>query len=655
MSNLSIGLSGLIVAQRAIDIAGTNIANASTEGYHRQTPVISPVSTDSPYGPSIGGAEITEVRRAMNGLLEREILRNQPLQGQFTQELMTLQAIESSLGRLGSQGLTAALTQFFGDMRELAAQPQNSAQLQQTVWSAEALAEQFHNLGSFLAETANSLKTEAQDVVSQVNRLTGRIADLNEQILAAVNRGGSANLLADQRDQLVRELSDIIPIQTNSVAQTGSRDIMAWGAPLVIGAHATELTLGTDSSEKIGVSMKNSAIIETDVSGGKLGALIDLRNNVISQLSGQLDTLAAQVITSVNRLHVQGVGSSGAFEEITGGPVGSGVLSDSIPQVQADSFWVRVTDTATGQVNRYEIAVDPAKDTLADVAAGINAVGHLTAFTADSRLKIRADDGYTFDFRPGVEAQPTSTTLTGTAAPTISGNYSGAENTTYTFTVKGTGQVGVTEGLELEVRNFGGGLVNTLVNTLSIGSRYIAGQRLEVADGVYVALSPGTMANGEQFTAQALAQSDSSGFLAAAGVNTLFTGDSAVSMGIRQEVLADPTGLAVSASSGGSDNLNALAIAALEDLKQASLGQLTPGEHLQFFISSVGQRVALATSRQDSSSQIIKQLENQRDNVSGVDVNEEAANLMMLERFFQACSKVISSQDQTIKYLMDMM
>ena len=651
MSNLSIGLSGLIVAQRAIEIAGTNIANASTEGYHRQTPVISPVSTDSTYGPVIGGAEITEVRRAMDGLLEREILRNQPLQGQLTQELMTLQAIESSLGQLGSQGLTAALTQFFGDMRELAAQPRSSTQLQQTVWSAEALAEQFHNLGSFLTETANSLKTEAQDVVSQVNRLTGRIADLNEQILAAVNRGGSANLLADQRDQLVRELSEIIPVQTNSVAQTGSRDIMAWGAPLVIGAHATELTLGRDSSEKIGVSMKNSAILETDVSGGRLGALIDLRNNVISQLSGQLDTLANQVITSVNRLHVQGVGSSGAFEEITGGPVGSGVLSDSIPQVQAGSFWVRVTDTATGEVNRYEIAVDPAKDTLADVAARIDAVGHLTAFTADSRLKIRADDGYTFDFRPGVEAQPTSTTLTGTAAPTISGNYSGAENTTYTFTVKGTGQVGVTEGLELEVRNFGG----ALVNTLSIGDRYVAAQRLEVADGVYVALSPGTMANGEQFTAQALTRSDSSGFLAAAGVNTLFTGDSAVSMGIRQEVLDDPTGLAVSASSGGSDNLNALAIAALEDLKQASLGQLTPGEHLQFFISSVGQRVALATSRQDSSSQIIKQLENQRDNVSGVDVNEEAANLMMLERFFQACSKVISSQDQTIKYLMDMM
>jgi flagellar hook-associated protein FlgK len=651
MSNLTIGLSGLLVAQRAVEIAGTNIANASTEGYHRQTPVISPVSTDSPSSPSVGGAEITEVRRAMDGLLEREILRNQPLQGQLTQELMTLQAIESSLGQLGSQGLSAALTQFYGDMRELAAQPQSSAQLQQTVWSAATLAEQFHNLGGFLKETANSLMTEAQDVVSQVNRLTGRIADMNGQILAAVNRGGSANLLADQRDQLVRELSEIIPIQTNSLAQTGSRDVMAWGAPLVIGAHSTELVLGTNSSEKIGVSMKGSAIIETNVSGGKLGALIDLRNNTIAQMTGQLDALAVHVITSVNILHAQGVGSSGAFEELTGGPVGAGVLSDSIPQVEAGSFWVRVTNTATGEVSRYEIAVDPAEDTLADVAGRIDAVGPLTAFTADSRLKIRADDGYTFDFRPGVEAQPTSTTLTGTAAPTISGNYSGSENTAYTFTVNGTGQVGITPGLELEVRDSGG----SLVNTLSIGDRYVPGQRLEVDDGVFLAMSLGTLADGEQFTTQALARSDSSGFLAAAGINTLFAGNSAVTMSIDEGVLNDPTRLAVSASSGGSDNLNALAMAALEDLKQASLGQLTPGENLQFFVSSLGQRVALATSRQESSSQIIKQLENQRDNVSGVDVNEEAAKLMMLERFFQACSKVISSQDQTIKYLMDMM
>ena len=650
MSNLTIGLSGLIVAQRALDIVATNIANANTEGYHRQTPMISPVSLDSPYSPSIGGAEITEVRRAMDGLLESEILRNQPLQGQLTQELMTLQSIESSLGQLGSQGLTTALAQFFGDMRELAAQPQSSAQLQQTVWSAELLAEQFRNLGTFLMETADSLKTEAQDIVSQVNQLTGRIAELNTQILAGVNRGGSANLLADQRDQLVRELSEIIPIQTNGSMNTDSRNIMAWGAPLVIGGHATELTLGMDSAGKLGVSMKDSSIVETNVSGGRLGALIGLRNNVITQLCDQLDTLANQVITSVNRLHVQGVGSSGAFEELTGGPVDSGVLSDSLPQVEAGSFWVRVTNTATGEVNRYKIDLDPAEDMLADVAARLDGVDHLSAFIADSRLKIMADNGYTFDFRPGVEAQPTSTSLTGTAAPTISGNYSGSENTTYTFTIQGTGQVGITDGLALKV--YSGG---ELVNTLSIGSGYAAGQRLAVADGVYVAMSLGTLTDGEQFTVEALAQSDSAGFLAAAGINTLFAGSSALTMNVNDEVLSDASRLAVSASPGGSDNLNALAMANLEDRKQAALGQFTPAEHLQLFISSIGQRVALAKSRQESSSQIIQQLENQRNGISGVDINEEAAKLMMLERLFQACSKVINSQDQTIEYLLDMM
>ena len=651
MSNMSIGLSGLMVAQRAIEIVATNIANANTDGYHRQTPVISPVETGSPSSPSVGGAEITRVHRSMDSLLESEILRNQPLQGQLTQELMTLQSIESSLGQLGSQGLENALTQFFGDMRELAAQPQSSAQLQQTAWSAESLTEQFRNLGNFLLDTANSLKTEAQNAVSQVNQLTGQIADLNTHILADVSRGGSANLLADQRDQLVRELSELIPIQTNGMAETGSRDIMAWGAPLVIGAHATQLTLSTDSSQKLGITVKDSNSVDTSVSGGRLGALIGLSNNVIAQLSGQLDALANQVMTSVNRLHVQGVGASGAFDELTGGSVGSGVLSDSIPQVDAGSFWVRVTDTATGDVSRYKIDVDPAKDTLADVAARLGAVDHLTAFTADSRLKIKADTGYTFDFRPGVEAQPTTSNLTGTAPPTISGNYSGSDNTTYTFTVRGTGQVGITAGLALEVRDSGG----ALVNTLSVDSSYAAGQRLEIADGAYVAMSLGTLTDGEQFTIEALAQSDTSGFLAAAGINTLFSGNSAITMGVSNEVLADPARLAVSASSGGSDNLNALAMAGLEDVKQAALGQLTPGESIQSFVSSVGQRVALAQSRQESSSQIIQQLENQRDSVSGVDVNEEAANLMMLERLFQACSKVITGQDKTLQYLMDMM
>lgn len=651
MGNMSIGLSGLMVAQQAIEIISTNIANAGTDGYHRQTPVISAMSTQGHANPSTGGAEITTVRRNMDGLLESEILRNQPLQGQVAQELMTLEAIESSLGSLGSQGLTTALTQFFNDLRELAVQPQSGAFQQQAVWSADALAGQFSNLGSFLVETTNSLKSEAQDLVRQANLLTGQIAELNSQILAGASRGDSSNLLMDQRDEALRQLADIIPIQTNAMTDIGTRDVRTESAGLVIGAHATEMALGIDADQRIGMTLKDASLVDTQVSGGRLGAVINLQNNVVAQMTEQLDALANQVMSSINRLHVQGVGSAGAFEELIGSSGMSETITDWPQQVEAGSFHVRVTDTTTGETTRYEIAVDPAEDTLSDVAGRLAAVPGLATFTANGQLRIQAESGCEFDFRPGVEPAPTSSTLTGTSIPSISGNYSDTDNATYSFTVEGTGQVGLTADLKLSVRDGDG----VLVNSLNVGSGYPAGTRLSVADGIYVALPTGTLTNGEQFTVEALGQSDTTGFLAAAGINTLFAGNSALSMRVKTDVLGDASLLAVSTSKEGGDNLNVLAMADVENLKAQSLGQMTPPENLQFFISSLGQRVDLARSRQVSTEQVMLQLENQRDTVSGVDINEQAAQLMIFERLFQACSQVLSSQDQSLEYLMDLL
>lgn len=650
MSNLSIGLSGLLVAQRAIEIVSTNVANASTEGYHRQTPTISPVASDNRYSPSTGGAEITAVRRAIDGLLEREILRNQPLYGQLNQELITLESIEASLGPIGSQALAEAMTRFFSDLRELAAQPQSTAYQQQTVWSAESLTDQFANLGSFLLETAGSIRNETTEMVKEVNRMTEQIADLNTQILTKLSRGGSANLLTDKRDQVIRELAELIPVQTHNSA-SGGVDVAVWGAPLVVGSHSTKMEIGVDANEELGISFEGSSMVETGLTGGKLGAMFELQNHVLSDLGDRLDALATELIQGVNRLHVQGIGSMGAFEELYGWALGAGLLAETAPTVEAGDFHIRVTDTSTGQTVRSTISVDPEVDTLSDVAARIDAVANLTCVVSDSRLQILASDGFEFDFRPGVEAEPTTSSLSGTSEATISGNYGGASNEVYTFTVDGTGDVGITPNLRLMVTDGAG----NNVAILSVGAGYAPGQRLMVTEGVHVAMSLGSLTNAEQFTVEALARSDDSGFLAGAGMNTLFSGNSALTMGVRSELLSEPGRFAISASMDGADNLNALAMAELEYTPRDALGGLTPDEHLQFFITSVGQRVSLARTRKESSEQVILQLENQRDVISGVDVNEQAANLLILERLFQACSKVINAQDQTLEYLLELL
>ena len=126
-------------------------------------------------------------------------------------------------------------------------------------------------------------------------------------------------------------------------------------------------------------------------------------------------------------------------------------------------------------------------------------------------------------------------------------------------------------------------------------------------------------------------------------------------MRVNTDVLGDASLLAVSTSKDGGDNLNVLAMAEVENQKAQSLGQMTPSENLQFFISSLGQRVDMARSRQESTEQVMLQLENQRDTVSGVDINEQAAQLMIFERLFQACSQVLNTQDKSLEYLMDLL
>ena len=156
MSGFSIGISGLSVAQGAIDLIGTNMANATTEGYHRQDPVISSLDFATGKVVSGGGAEITAVTRSVDKLLELEITRQQTSQAQTSEELESLQTIESAFGDMQTNKLDAAIGTFFEALRQLAAQPDSQPLQQQAVWDADAVTQQFHTMSTFLSDLAAS-------------------------------------------------------------------------------------------------------------------------------------------------------------------------------------------------------------------------------------------------------------------------------------------------------------------------------------------------------------------------------------------------------------------------------------------------------------------------------------------------------------------
>ena len=648
MQAFSIGLSGLEVAQRAIELIGTNIANASTEGYHRQSLVVRPIALNSIGSVTLGGAEVTEVRRAINTFLEQEITRQHSGFSQASQELDITEMIESAFGELGAEDPAKALDAFFGSLTELASDPSSQALREQVIWAADAFAGQLRSIMQFLEGVERQIQFSAEMSIEQANELSHEIAALNKEIDSVTIRGGSANMLQDRRDQAILELADLAGITVGGqVGESQSLHISAWGTPVVTGSTVVELEVASVDGQNLGVSSQSTGIYRTEVRGGKIGALLAMNNDLLSSVRGRLDTLADELRTAINQLHVQGISLRGPFTELTGMSVVSGTLDSWSAGVTAGSFYVRLTDTATGAVTRHEIQVEPATDELTDIRDSLDAINGLSASILNSGLHIQADTGYAFDFSPAMLSTPYTSTITGDATATVGGIYEGSTNQEFTCTVVGDGNVGVSSALELEIRDGGG----ALVRTANIGQGYGANSWLDVGLGMRVALSAGQLNDGDEFTLQALANTDASGFLAAAGINTFFSGDSACTLAVREEVLREPWRFAGSIAPTGVDGINVSRMDDVGRVGLVGLGGSQPQDYFHRLVTDVGQAAVVRRARKASAGSVLRQLDLQRDNVSGVDLNEEAAQLVLYERMFQAMSKVIAVQERALEYL----
>ena len=653
MDSFYIGISGLDAAQKAISVIGNNLANAATEGYHRQRIELRPSYT-SEYGSVIlgGGVEVVGITRMIDSLLEKEILQQQSSLAQLSRELDCLTSVETAFGELSEAGgLSAAIDEFFNALQDLSAYPNETIWQNQVVSNAGAMASQFRMLAEFLTDLETQIGLEADNIVEQINLLTGQIADLNDEIERIEISGGEANNLRDERDQCITELSELIGVQTLSM-DNGVVNVMASGIPVVTGTTASELEVGLGTGDKMGIGIVGSYTYVTDAQGGQLGGLLSLENSLLSDINDDLDTLAATIIQQINQYHVQGVGSEGSFTQLTGWAMPSENLADFDPPVTDGKTYIRVTDTSTGTVTRNEIDVDVSTDTLTTIAAKISAVTGLTASVNSSTLTISADPNYTFDFLPAVLPEPTNTNLTAGTPPTVSvsGIYTGTANDTLRFAISGAGSVG-NGTLTLEVRDGAG--TGDVVATLNIGDGYAADDLLDLGNGVKISLSTGDFQAGDYFDVDVFASTDTSGVLAAVGTNTFFSGSSALDMDVCSDIADTPGRVAASLGAEMTDNANAQRMADLRDQALSSLGGMSPAEFYDQLVTDMGQEISLKGLQVDNIEVVLLNLSNQNSDVSGVDINEEAAKLLIYEQMFQAMAKYLNTVQSSLWAVME--
>jgi len=654
MQNFAIGVSGLNAAQAALDIIGNNIANAATDGYHRQRVELAPASYGQTAAGSIGvGVDVTGVSRMIDGLLEREITRQESAYGQVSQELSILGPIETTFGEFAEgSGLNATMDAFFNSLRSLAAHPLERVWRNQAVTTAEALANEFRRLGTSLMTLEDQITLEAQNAGDAINALITQIAELNGKIQIIEVNQGQANNLRDHRDSLITELAKLTGVEVQYQAY-GIADVSIGGLPVVTGAVATGLEVGLQADRSLGVAVAGFEGSHLDIQGGRLGGLLTLSNELVDGLRIELDTLAKAVIDQVNRYHVEGLGVEGSFTQLTGWSMGDTALAAADTPVTDGTFCLRLTNSTTGEVERHTVDVDvsgPTPDTLASVAAKIDGIAGLNASVVSSRLHIVADLGYTFDFLPALLSEPTATNLTAAPAPAISvsGIYAGEENQTFTFTVAGGGSVG-NGGLQLNVTNESG----DLIDTLNLGTGYAAGDTIALANGIRISLSTGALNAGDSFEIAALATSDTSGFLAATGMNAFFSGATASEMRVCSDIADAPDRIATALGRDLTDNTAALRLAALRDQALGSLEGMTPGQYYHRTVANLAQQIALKQSRQDNVEAMIQNLQKRRNEISSVNINDEAAQLLVFEKMFQAMAKYLGSLQTTMTSLMN--
>ena len=654
MDSFEIGISGLTAAQCAFEIIGNNIANAATEGYHCQKLNLDPAYTSMVDSVLVGGGvDVAEVTRLIDSLLENEILRQQSSLGKISQEVNTLRTVETAFGELSSgSSLSEAIDEFFNALQDLSVYPDEAVYQQQVVSAAETMANQFKEMDELLEKTINQIALEAENTIHEINSLVETIAQLNDNIKRQEITGGQANNLRDQRDQCIAELSELVDVQTLP-RDYGVVDISVAGIPVITGTATVELAVGYQDENVLGITVVGESNYYTDIDGGKLGGLLSLNNDIISDIQDELDTLAGAIIQQVNQCHVQGAGTEGSFTEISGWSMVSEDLADFDPPVTDGNVYIRVIDNNTGAITRTAVPVDVSADSLTTIASDISAITGLTASVSGSKLIIQADTGYEFDFLPCVLPSPTDSDFTGTTSPpdvSVSGIYTGTENQTFTFTVSGTDSVG-NGTLSITVTD---GDSNT-VTTLNVGSGYAAGDLLDLGNGIKIALGTGDLADGNTFEVDAFAETDTSGFLAAVGINTFFYGTDASNIAVCSDISDSQGRIATALGADMTDNTNVLRLAGLADEALDELGSFTPVEFYRQLVTDIGLQLSVKETRQDNIEAIIQNLASQQNEVSGVDINDEAAQMLIYEQMFQAMAKYLDTVQTSLSTLMDLL
>jgi flagellar hook-associated protein 1 FlgK len=319
---MSIAGQALITQQQAISVTSHNIANVNTPGYSRQELAMSTnVPSDSEIGPMGNGVSPDAIERIYDRFINAQINNESQELGRWDAQKNAVESLEMIFNETYGYGLSEAMSEYWNAWQALTINPAGSAERQVLVTRAQILTSTFNKLDSDLTLSQQDLDLTIQGTITDINRLSAQLADLNQKIVASEIGTQNANDYRDQRDLVLKELSELIDLNAFEDANGNVSVLNASGRPLVSGTASwqlsTELNVVSGLQDVVWLDTDgNSVNINNDISGGKLKGWLEARDVLIPGFLNRLDALAQTLVTEVNNLHQTGFDLNGIAGEV---------------------------------------------------------------------------------------------------------------------------------------------------------------------------------------------------------------------------------------------------------------------------------------------------------------------------------------------------
>lgn len=621
---LTIGSMATNSFKKALEVTSHNVANVGTEGYSRQRAVLESNSPNIVGGNSMlgGGSKATTVERMYADYIQKQLVNSNGLVKGYEQSIAYAKQVEGIVAS-NDQGVQQFMQRYFDSLQNLADLPTSRVNREFVLDQARSLTGHVNNMTSILKETQNQTNLQVQDLTRTINDHLNTIQKINTVVGNAQNNGTQPpNDLLDKREQSIMELSNLIGIKTFN-QPNGSIDIYSANArvPLLTDNNLTNLRAGVgdyvdENRTELYIKVNGQDQMVTDflIGPGELGGVLDFRKGVLDRAQNELGVTLNALVAANNWQQYQGWDENGepgrnndlfnplevnAFankNNAVGSDDGSGiVVSFAMPKPTPNP--VVASDTLASLGVTYD-------DMRTDFEMSRNEVGKL--IPREYELRWNGSEFDVFDHISKQQLQPTDQ----------------AGNPLVLEPIAGDDEVWL-DGLRFDLTAFD-------TTNLSANDRFVIKPHKAIMEQFSVA-----MTNGQQ--------------LATRGQSPIDT------------VTGDPLSGASPAEPGAEgDNVNAANMASLQSIKLMYANQSGQASETLLggysrMASSVGMFVSSAEVNYDAQKSSFSYINERREMLSGVSLDEEAANLLRFQQAYQAAAQIIQASQSMFQTLIGVM